>query len=589
MSADFLFELGVEELPTQSLPPFEKTIQIELAKELAVAELNYQKIETFISPRRIAVRVLDLDSTQPTQQIERRGPSQQAAFDEQGLPSKAAMGFAQSVGVDVSELGIEQTEKGAYLTYRSTKPGQSACELLPKIINTVISRLPISKMMRWGEGEYEFIRPVHWLVMLLDEQILPTTLFGVDASNQSYGHRFHHAEAVVITSPKTYEKQLFEAHVVASFEKRQTMIEKQIKELALSMNACAVMPNYLIQEVTALVEWPMALLVEFDKRFLSVPKEVLIASMQAHQKCFALEDGEGQLLPAFITISNIESQKPEVVIHGNQKVMTARLSDAEFFYEQDKKQPLSLHLEKTKTIVFQKQLGSLYDKSMRVKALALELGALFDVNQSALALGCELAKCDLLTNMVGEFPELQGLMGQYYALDEGLDKTVASMLYEQYLPRFSGDELPLTVEGKVIALSDRLDTLVGIIGVGGKPTGAKDPFKLRRQALAIIRLVMTLEKPISLNAWLEKTRIQLADKLSVDKVIEESKTFILDRLTAFYQNQQIAPDKVQAVLAVDDDCLLTIDRRLQALNQFLSHDAACSLAGSHKRVRKIFI
>lgn len=588
MVNDFLFELGCEELPSGSVFPLAESLGASMAAALNKAQLAYRNIRIFATPRRLAVMVLDLQTEQPAQSLVRRGPALAAAYNEQGEPTAALKGFARSCGVEPEQLVVQKTDKGEWLVYESVTSGVSARELLPNMAEQAIAALPISKPMRWGAGEVEFVRPVHWILMMLGDTVLPCTLLGLQSGNLSYGHRFHAPEAITITHPQEYESLLEKARVVASFENRRALIVQQVEKAAASMNAEAIMPAELLDEVTSIVEWPEALVARFEPEFLQVPSEALIASMQAHQKCFALQDKQAKLLPCFVTVSNLCSAHPQQVIAGNEKVMRARLSDAAFFFNQDKKQALSFHVASTAKVVFQQKLGTLLDKSTRIGVLMRHLATVLHLDLAHATRAAELCKCDLMTGMVGEFPELQGLMGYYYATHDEEAADVAKALYEQYLPRFAADELPATLLGKALSLADRLDTLVGIMGIGLKPGGDKDPFKLRRHALAVVRLLVSLDAPLNLTHLVFESTATFGDHLlEAPKLLQDLHPFILDRLHSFYQTQGISQDIIEAVKARQADCLHDLDKRVHALAAFVKTPEAAVLSAACKRVTNL--
>lgn len=587
MVNDFLLELGCEELPFAAVIHSANTLAELVAAALKKAQLNYQTITPFAAPRRLALLVMQLDTQQPSQEVCRRGPARNAAFDAQGKPTNALLGFAKSCQVELDQLTVLTTDKGEWLVHNSVNEGQQAANLLPQLIQQALSELPIAKPMRWGAGTVEFIRPVHWVVMRLGEQIINCQILGVQTGNISHGHRFHHPQAININQPKEYEAQLEQAWVIANFNKRRQLIIDQVQRLAEEQDAQAIMPDDLIDEVAAIVEWPQAKLASFAAEFLEVPSEALIASMQSHQKCFALKDKTGALLPYFITVTNLDSLDIKQVVAGNEKVMRARLSDAAFFYQQDKKQPLSSRVDGTKNVIFQARLGSLYDKSLRLQSLMEKLSLLLklDINQAKRA--ALLSKCDLMTGMVGEFPELQGLMGYYYAHD-GEPEAVAVALNEQYWPRFAGDGLPTTDLGLALSLADRLDTLVGIFAIGQKPSGVKDPFKLRRHALAVVRLLLATPTQLKLSTLLDEAHKAYGKTIEVNSaILQEVKTFILERLPAFYQSQSLSTDLVNAVCARQDEDLYDFDQRIHALAQFIHKPEAGALSAACKRVNNL--
>lgn len=588
MVNDFLFELGCEELPSGSVWPLADELASLIITGLDKAKLAYGEVKRFATPRRIAVAVYDLQTEQPSQSITRKGPAAIAAFDNEGAPTQALLGFAKSCGVDVSALTRLETDKGDWMVFETKTTGNLTKNVLPGILTQSLANLPVSKPMRWGNGDDEFVRPVHWAVLLYGDEIIEHEVFGIKTNRYSRGHRFHHPQEIGISSAREYEKQLHDAFVVADFASRRHLIKEQVQHLVTPYQATALMHNELVDEVTSIVEWPQAMLAHFDEDFLQVPAEALIASMQSHQKCFALIDKQGKLLPHFITVANIASANPQQVIMGNEKVMRARLSDAAFFYNQDKKSPLSQHIDATKNVIFQIKLGTLHDKSTRVAALMLYLCDLMNIPRPLGERAALLSKCDLMTGMVGEFPELQGLMGYYYALHDGEDKSVALALNEQYMPRFAADNLPSSDLGVALSLAERIDTLVGIFAIGQKPSGVKDPFKLRRHALAVARLLISIPSSLTLSDLIEQSANWYSDVNSFDKsLLVELKPFILERLNAYYQTQGLSQDIVQAVRARQDEWLYDLDKRVNALKHFVLLSEAASLCAACKRVNNI--
>lgn len=588
MSNDLLFELGSEELPSGAVWPLVDELANRLTASLAKATLQHGNVYRYASPRRLAVLIHDVQATQASQKLSRRGPACAGTIDSQGQPSKALAGFAKSCGVIVAELTTIKTEKGEWWAYEAMMPGVNTTDLLPSMIKEAIAGLSIAKPMRWGRGEVEFARPVHWAVLLFGEQVVTTEVLGITTGRQSVGHRFHHPQAVEIVSPRAYEALLKDAFVVADFKMRRQMIIDQVQQLAKQHGFDAVMPEALIDEVTSIVEWPEALLADFEPAFLDVPAEALIAAMQIHQKCFALRDHEAKLVPHFITVANIQSSNPQQVISGNEKVMRARLSDAAFFYRQDKKKPLIDYAPATANVVFQARLGSLQDKTLRMQALMNYLVHPLALDSTQALRVSELSKCDLMTGMVGEFPELQGLMGCYYARHDGEDEAVAQALNEQYLPRFAADALPQSNLGIALSLVDRLDTLVGNFAIGQKPTGMKDPFKLRRHALAVVRLLIGVPAAMNLSTLIDETLHVYGSSLKqTGNEVSQLQPFILERMQSFYQSQGVAAELVQAVRARQDDWLFDIDKRINALLEFIKLPEAVSLSAACKRVNNI--
>ncbi|MBA2650269.1 MAG: glycine--tRNA ligase subunit beta [Legionella sp.] len=587
MASDFIFELGCEELPSASVWSLANGFSNNLLAALDKAQLRYGEVKRFATPRRIAIIIYNLQALQSTQSNTRRGPPVAAAYTSEGLPTKALLGFAQSCDVDLSKLSRITTDKGEWITYDTQISGVQTKALLPGLVSKALNNLSLAKPMRWGDGHEEFARPVHWAVMLYNDEIIEHDFYGIRSSNQSRGHRFHAPQNLTILKASDYESQLENGFVIADFDRRRQMIKHQIQQLAESKGAVAVMPPELLDEVTSIVEWPQSLLVGFEDHFLKVPAEALIASMQAHQKCFALRDKSGNLLPFFITTSNISSGNPEQVVRGNEKVMRARLSDAAFFFKQDKTQKLSDYLASTKQVVFQNKLGSLYDKSSRILGLISYLCPIFNLPIEQAQRAASLSKCDLMTGMVGEFPELQGLMGYYYALHDEENPLVAQALNEQYMPRFAADDLPQTPLGIALSLADRLDTLVGIFAIGKKPSGIKDPFKLRRHALAVVRLLIVRPANIKLSEMIDEACRQYGDIIKDKSLLLELKSFILERLQSHYQSQGLSSDLIQAVRARQDECLYDLNNRLIALKSFMTLPEASALAAVCKRVNNL--
>jgi glycyl-tRNA synthetase beta chain len=495
---DFLVELGTEELPPTALRGLEQAFAAGVRTGLEKAGLTHGDVVSFATPRRLAVMVKRLLARQPDQAIKRRGPPVSASFDGAGQPTRAALAFAESCGVTVDALQKLDEGKGSFLFFIGTKAGAAVTELLPQIVQTSLDGLPIPRRMHWGSGTAEFVRPVHWLVMLYGKDVLPARLLDTDAGSQTQGHRFHAPKPIRITSPAAYERALSErGFVLPDFAARRELIKTRVGAVAAELGGQALIGDELLDEVTALVEWPVPLAGRFEERFLELPREVLISTLQDHQRYFAVEDEQGRLMPSFITVSNIESHDPSKVRQGNERVVRPRLADAAFFWEQDRKHPLAARGDALDAMTFQVKLGSLGDKTRRVRALAGEIAAAGIGDRADAERAADLCKCDLLTAMVGEFPELQGIMGTYYALADGEPAEVAVAIREHYLPRGAGDELPETHAGLAVAIADKLDTLAGIFDIGEKPTGAKDPFGLRRAAIGLLRIL--IEKRLDLD------------------------------------------------------------------------------------------
>ncbi len=585
---DLLIELGTEELPPKALPTLSAAFTRGVVEGLKEKGLSFGEVRSFASPRRLGVLVSSLDTHQADKEVARRGPALQAAFDDDGRPTRAAEGFARSCGVSVDDLERVETEKGAWLYFRSVQQGQATSALVPEIVESSLAGLPIPKRMRWGAGEEQFVRPVHWLVLLFGDEVIPATILGAEAGRETRGHRFHHPDPLTLDAPADYAGLLErEGHVVADFARRREIIREQVEKTAAELGGRALIDDALLDEVTALVEWPVALAGGFEEKFLEVPHETLITTMQDNQKYFAVFDENGRLLPHFITIANIESRNPAVVIEGNERVIRPRFADAVFFWEQDQKQKLADRLESLKSILFQQKLGTLYDKSQRVRTLAAHIAAAIGADVAKAERAAELAKCDLMTDMVGEFPKLQGIAGRYYAEIDGEAPEVAAALDEQYMPRHAGDALPATSTGKVLALADKFDTLVGIFGIGQKPTGAKDPFALRRAALGVLRIIIEGKLPLDLRDLYEKAAALLGDRIDEADAVESCLDYTLERLKAYYQEQGVEVDVIDAVLAQKPTAPLDFDRRVRAVSAFRKLEQAESLAAANKRIGNI--
>ncbi|MDX5333638.1 MAG: glycine--tRNA ligase subunit beta [Gammaproteobacteria bacterium] len=586
--ADLLIEIGTEELPPKALKSLSEAFGAGLMDGLAQAGIEPGGITLYAAPRRLAALIEGVAEKQDDQVIERRGPALQAAFDEEGVPTKAAEGFAASCGVEVSDLEKLETDKGAWLSYKLAQPGKAAAELVPAIVEKALAGLPIPKRMRWGAGEAEFVRPVHWVVLLFGDEVIDATILGVPAGRETRGHRFHHPEPLSIAEPKSYAPMLqTEGHVMPDFAARREAIYGQVQEAAHRLGGTAVIDEDLLDEVTALVEWPSAVSGGFEKTFLDVPQEALISTMQDNQKYFAVVDGQGALMPHFITISNIESRDPDKVREGNERVIRPRFADAAFFWTQDRKKPLADYAGNLKTIVFQKDLGTVWEKSQRVARLAGFIAQIIGADKGQAMRAAELAKCDLVTSMVYEFPELQGIMGRYYARHAGEPEAVANALDEQYMPRHAGDDLPAGDIGQVLSLAEKLDTLLGIFAIGQKPTGTKDPFALRRAALGVLRTIIEKGRDLDLEVLLNKAADGLADKVDAKQAVGETFDYILERLKAYYTDRGIAGDVIDAVMAQRPTRPLDFDQRVRAVEAFRQLPEAASLAAANKRIQNI--
>ena len=604
-TADFLVEIGTEELPPKALLSLSAALSDAIGAGLAATGLEHAGLTAFATPRRLAVMARSLQVRQAPREVEKRGPPVKVAFDTHGIPSQAAKAFASGCGVAVDELERLTTKKGEWLVYRSVDPGLAAIELLPDIVNRALADLPIPKRMRWGDGDAEFVRPVHWLLMLFGGQVVPATLLARDAGDVTYGHRFHAPGEMLIATPSDYEKKLAaHGHVIANFTKRRDRVAQLVSDAAAAAGGEPVLDADVLDEVTALVEWPVTITGRFDPEFLELPEEVLVSTLQSHQRYFPVRAPDGKLLPLFIAISNLDSREPAKVVAGNERVIRPRLADAAFFWNKDRETPLIKRREALKSVVFQHDLGSLFDKSARVATLAREQldGRFADgdfehgVLEEWIVRAAHLAKADLLTEMVGEFPELQGRMGYYYALADGEPEAVAVAIEEQYLPRHAGDRLPASPVGRALSVADRLDTLAGIFAVGNKPTGNKDPFALRRAALGLLRILIECEQEMDLREFIGQAIVlQPLHLTAPGELAEELYAFIIDRLRAYYLDGQcpefakgeITPEIFEAVRARRPNSPLDFNERLRALHEFLALDAAESLAAANKRIANI--
>jgi glycyl-tRNA synthetase beta chain len=591
---DFLVELGTEELPPKALLELSQALLTGLTAGLSQAGLMHGEMLPFATPRRLAVWVKRLALRQPEQHLKRRGPPASAAFDAAGAPTRAARAFAQSCGTTVEMLQPLDEGKGRFLFFIGTKPGIDAVSLLPNIVQAALDALPIPKRMRWGAGSAEFVRPVHWLVMLFGKDVIAATLLETAAGNETQGHRFMAPRPIRVTSAGSYARLLHErGYVIADFVTRREKIRALAATLAGELGGRALFDDALLEEVTALVEWPVAIAGRFDTRFLELPREVLISTLQAHQRYFPLEDADGVLMPWFITMSNIESREPETVRAGNERVVRARLSDAAFFWAQDSKHPLAAFARALDSVTFHAKLGSIGEKTRRLRTLAGEVCVQIHGDRGLAERAAELCKCDLLSAMVGEFPELQGIMGRYYALRDEESGEVADAIREHYLPKSAGDELPLTDAGVALAIADKLDTLAGIFAIGQKPSGTRDPFGLRRAAIGVLRILIERQLDLDLRALIE--RAVALQPLTAPRIADEVYDYMLERLRAYYlegagaaaASSAISTEMFDAVLATQPRSPLDFAQRLQALAAFLELPEAQSLTAANKRIANI--
>ncbi|MDF2690194.1 MAG: glycine--tRNA ligase subunit beta [Gammaproteobacteria bacterium] len=585
---DFLVEIGTEELPPKLLWDMAQAFENAIRSGLTSAQLEYSDSKSYATPRRLAVIIKGLSTEQPEQHIEKKGPAKQGAFDLDGKPSKAMQGFLTSCNTSIDKLTTVSSDKGEWYLYKAVQPGKATVDLLAQIVSEALKKLPAERAMRWADHDHKFIRPIHWLLMIFGNEVIETEMFGHKAGRYTFGHRFHHPEAIKIAQPNEYSETLLKkGWVVADFTERKLKIQQQIEALAQTLQAKAIVPESLLNEVTAIVEWPVAVLCRFEGDFLKVPQEALISSMQSHQKCFALTEVDGKLLPFFITIANIDSKRVDSVKSGNEKVMRARLSDAAFFYQVDLQTRLEDRLAVLEKVSFQAKLGSMLDRSKRLSQLVVFIANQLHANPEMAERAGLLSKADLVSSMVNEFPELQGIMGRYYAQHDGEATEVAAAIFEQYLPRFSGDNLPLTLTGRILSLSDKLDTLVGIFGIGQQPSGSKDPFALRRAAIGLVRLLIEKQLNLDLRELIDEAAKLYANKLPEPQGAKLVMEFCFERLYSYYQEKGIRSDIVQAVLLKAGTNLLDIDRRVQAVKGFRELPEALSLAAANKRVHNI--
>ncbi len=586
--ADLLFELGTEELPPLALPRLSAALVEQFAAELEAAGIAHGELVPYATPRRLAVLVRAVARQQPERRQQRRGPAWSAAYDAEGNPTRAALGFARSCGVTLDELDELETPQGRWLQYAQVQPGQATVDLLPEMLHQILRRLPIPKRMRWGANEYSFVRPVHWLLLLHGQDVVDCTLFGVRAGRETRGHRFHHPQPIRLAEPAAYASALEnQGQVLADFAVRRARIQAQVTAAAAELGFVAGSDDALLDEITALNEWPIAITGRFAADYLALPTEVLVTSMQQHQKFVPVFDAQGDLQPYFIAVANIASRDPEQVRAGYERVMRPRLADAQFFWQQDGERRLADHQSALQQVVFQEQLGTLADKTERVAVLARQIAAAIGGDVALAERAAHLSRCDLMLQMVQEFPSLQGVMGRYQALRDDEPAELAQALAEFYQPRFAGDTLPQSQTGVAIALADRLDTLAGIFGIGQAPTGDKDPFALRRAALGVLRILREQAWPVSLAELIHAAWEQLAERLTEPDVEQQMAAFMLQRLYGLYQEAGVSKPMVQAVAAVQPVTLADFEQRVQAIRVFARTPEASSLAAVHKRITQV--
>lgn len=584
----FLVEIGTEELPPKALRALAEAFATQISGELDAASVRHGEVSWFAAPRRLAVKVAALSGAQTDSDVEKRGPAVAQAFDADGNPTKAAEGWARGCGITVSQAERLATEKGEWLIYRARVKGQPVQALLCGMVSCALGKLPIPKMMRWGDNDTQFIRPVHTVTMLLDDSVIPGKVLGIDADRILRGHRFMGEREISLEHADQYPQVLMaRGRVMADYLQRKETIRRDAEAAAKRLGGVADLSDSLLEEVTSLVEWPVVLTARFEEKFLAVPAEALVYTMKVDQKYFPVYDAAGNLLPHFIFVANIESKDPQQIIAGNEKVVRPRLADAEFFFNTDRKQRLEDRLPRLDTVLLQKQLGTLRDKSDRIEALAAWIAGRIGADVPQAARAGLLSKCDLMTNMVFEFTDTQGVMGMYYARHDGEPETVALAQKEQYQPRFAGDALPTTLVSCALAIADKMDTLAGIFGIGQHPKGDKDPFALRRAALGVLRIIVEKQLPLDLQTLTEEVVRLYGEKLTNDAVVDDVIDFMLGRFRAWYQEQGHSVDTIQAVLARRPTRPADFDARVGAVSYFRTLEEAAALAAANKRVSNI--
>ena len=588
MQKTFLVEIGTEELPPKALRTLAESFAANFIEQLDNANLSHGEVLWYASPRRLALKVLNLDDTQPDSQVFKRGPAVSAAFDAEGKPTKAAEGWARGCGITVDQAERVTTDKGEWLAYTLNQPGQPVVNLLCDIVKAALSKLPIPKPMRWAAKQVEFIRPSHTVTMLYGDELVPGSILDIQSDRIIRGHRFMGEAEFSIDNADQYPQILAErGKVIADYQQRKAIIKQQAEQAAAQLNGRADLTDSLLEEVTALVEWPVVLTAKFEEKFLEVPAEALVYTMKGDQKYFPVYDKENRLLPHFIFVANIESKDPQVVISGNEKVVRPRLADAEFFYQTDLKQSLEKRLQRLETVLFQQQLGTVKDKALRLEALAGYIAHQIHADVKHAERAGKLAKCDLVTNTVFEFPETQGIIGRYLAVKDGEHSDVATAIEEQYKPRFAGDELPSSLVASAVSIAEKMDTLAGIFGIGQHPKGDKDPFALRRAAIGVLRIIVEKNLPLDLMMLARHATLLYGDKLTNQNVVDDIVNFMQGRFRAWYQEQGFAIDIIQSVLARNPTKPADFDARVKAVNHFRTLPVALSLAEANKRVSNI--
>jgi glycyl-tRNA synthetase beta chain len=590
-AADFLVEIGTEELPPKALRSLMEAFASSLEAAVDDARLGHGAVRPYASPRRLAVMIENLELAQEDRKSTQKGPPVKVAFDDDGNPTPAATAFAKKCGVEVDALEREKTDKGEWLVSEVVNKGRRADEVMPELIENALAGLPIPRRMRWGAGEAEFVRPVHWVVLLHGDATIPASIMGITAGNETRGHRFHTSGPITIGAPLDYLDVLEkEGYVIADFERRLSMVRQGVAAAATEAGGFPVGDDDLYDEVTALVEWPVPVVGSFDPQYLELPREAVVSTLTSHQRYFPVADKNDALLPKFVTVANLESKDPDQVRDGNERVIRPRLADAAFFWESDRRIPLSARAESLREVVYQRGLGSLHDKALRTADLGATIAETLKTDAAPIRQAALLAKCDLVTGMVGEFPELQGIMGRYYALSDKEPREVADPIAEHYLPRFAGDALPASTNGQVLAVADRLDTLAGVFAIGKKPSGNRDPFGLRRAALGIIRVLVECELDLDLKALIGAAVAAQPKQPDASGELEaELYTFITERLRRYFldRDDSLATETFDAVLARSPASLVDFDRRLAAVQAFIALEPAASLAAANKRIANI--
>jgi len=590
-TSDLLVEIGTEELPPKALKDLSSAFTSQICERLSERRLSYGEVTSFATPRRLAVVVSEVPASQSDRENERRGPTLASAFDAEGKPTKAAEGFAKSCGVAVEHLEQLETEKGSWLVFRTTEVGEATPSLIAGIVQEALSNLPVPRRMRWADFDFEFVRPVHWVVLLFGSTVVDAEILGVSAGRTTRGHRFHNPEAIAIENPGSYAMTLYSTgHVVAEFNARADMITRQVVEAAATVKGKAMVDKALIEETAALVEWPSALVGGFDEEFLTLPDAVLVATMKDHQRYFPVVDGTGKLMPHFIAVSNIESKNPDTVRIGNERVLRPRLKDAAYFFQVDSGKSLEERQEALKGVVFQEKLGTMYDKAERIARLAGHVASALGENPDDVKLARragQLCKCDLLTQMVVEFPELQGLMGGEYAARSDETEKVCKAITESYMPRFAGDVIPTSPTGRAVAMADKLDSLVGIFSAGEAPTGDKDPYALRRAALGVLRTIIEGELNLDLEKLVSDALDGYEGTFEVGDIADRVYDFMMDRLRAYFSEQGVPTGVFLAVQSRNPTRPLDFAKRVHAVTEFLKLPEAESLASASKRIQNI--